>query len=152
MSHYPQHVSGLDMPIFRRNNCRNTASGILALLGGCTLHRLRADSINAEQAKPVHQYKDTKIKLYKNNAAIWYNKTCRTRQITPTYANIKMKGANSRCQRTKDAAIRFRINQDKSALNRCSVQPPSTARIPDAVFVQLFLLKMGMSRPETCRG
>ena len=50
--------------------------------------------INAEQAKPVHQYKDTKIKLYKNNAAIWYNKTCRTRQITPTYANIKMKGAN----------------------------------------------------------
>ena len=27
--------------------------------------------INAEQAKPVHQYKDTKIKLYKNNAAIW---------------------------------------------------------------------------------
>jgi len=31
------------MPIFRRNNCTNTASGILALLGGCTLHRLRAD-------------------------------------------------------------------------------------------------------------
>ena len=78
--------------------------------------------INAEQAKPVHQYKDTKIKLYKNNAAIWYNKTCRTRQIT------------------------------QSALNRYSVQPPSRARIPDAVFVQLFLLKMGMSRPETCRG
>ena len=68
--------------------------------------------INAEQAKPVHQYKNTKIKLYKNNAAVWYNKTCRTRQITPTYANIKMKGANSRCQRTKDAATRFRINQE----------------------------------------
>ena len=40
----------------------------------------------------------------------------------------------------------------ESALNRCSVQLPSRARIPDAVFVQLFLLKMGMSRPETCRG
>ena len=40
MSHYPRHVSGLDMPIFRRNNCTNTASGILSLLGGCTLHRL----------------------------------------------------------------------------------------------------------------
>jgi len=26
------------------------------------------------------------------------------------------------------------------------------ARIADAVFVQLFLLRMGMSRPETCRG
>jgi len=54
---------------------------------------------NAEQAKPVHQYKDTKIKLYMNNAAVWYNKTCRARQITPTYANIKMRGANSRCQK-----------------------------------------------------
>ena len=45
MSHYPRHVSGLDMPIFRRKNCTNTASGILALLGGCTLYRLRADSL-----------------------------------------------------------------------------------------------------------
>jgi len=67
---------------------------------------------NAEQANPVYQYKNTKIKLYKNNAAIWYNKTCRARQITLTYANIKMKGTNSRCQRTKE-----------SALNRCTVQP-----------------------------
>ena len=68
MSHYyPRHVSGLDMPILRRNNCTNTASVILAL-------------------------------------------------------------------------------------NRCIVQPLRRARIPDAVFVQLFLLRMGMSKPETCRG
>ena len=39
-----------------------------------------------------------------------------------------------------------------TALNRCSVQPLRRARIPDAVFVQLFLLRIGMSRPETCRG
>ena len=39
-----------------------------------------------------------------------------------------------------------------NALNRGSVQPLRRARIPDAVFVQLFLLRMGMSRPETCRG
>ena len=25
---------------------------------------------------PVYQYNNIKIKLYKNNAAIWYNKTC----------------------------------------------------------------------------
>jgi len=40
----------------------------------------------------------------------------------------------------------------QSAVNRCSVRPLRRARIPDAVFVQLFLLRMGMSRPETCRG
>ena len=85
MSHYyPRHVSGLDMPILRRNDCTNTASDILALLRGCTLHRLRADS--------------------------------------------------------------------ESALNRCGVQPLRRVKIPDAVFVQSFLLRMGMSRPETCRG
>ena len=40
MSHYyPRPVSGLDMPILRRNNCTNTASGILALLSRCTLPR-----------------------------------------------------------------------------------------------------------------
>ena len=46
---------------------------------------------NAEQAKPVYQYKNTKIKLYKNNAAIWYNKTRRARQIIPAYANIRVR-------------------------------------------------------------
>ena len=29
---------------------------------------------NAEQAKPVYQYKNTKTKLYKNKVAIWYKK------------------------------------------------------------------------------
>ena len=46
--YYPRHVSGLDMPILRRNNSTNTASGILALLSGCTLHRLRAESLVEE--------------------------------------------------------------------------------------------------------
>ena len=33
--------------------------------------------INAKQAKEVYQYRNIKRKLYKTNAAIWYNKTCR---------------------------------------------------------------------------
>jgi len=33
--------------------------------------------INAKQAKEVHAYKNIKRKLYKTNAAIWFNKTCR---------------------------------------------------------------------------
>jgi len=32
---------------------------------------------DAKQSKKVHQYKNTKVNLYKNSAAIWYNKTCR---------------------------------------------------------------------------
>jgi len=36
---------------------------------------------DAKQAKQTHQYKNIKTKLYKNNAAIWYNKTCRIKQL-----------------------------------------------------------------------
>ena len=67
---------------------------------------------NAEQAKRVYKYKNIKLKFYKNKAAIWYNKICRARHLTPNYANVNIQGTNSRCQRTKDAAIRFRINQE----------------------------------------
>jgi hypothetical protein len=77
MLHYnPQHVSSINMPIFRRTNYIITASGIVTLCK--RLYSMPDESRlrNAEQAKHVYQYKNTKIKLYKNNAAIWYNKTC----------------------------------------------------------------------------
>jgi len=58
---------------------------------------------DANQAKQVHHYKNIKIKSYKSNAAIWHNKTCRIKQLIPTYVNVRVKGNNSRCQRTKNA-------------------------------------------------
>ena len=33
----------------------------------------------------MYKYKNIKMKLYKNNTAIWYNKTCRLKQINPHY-------------------------------------------------------------------
>ena len=41
--------------------------------------------IDAEQAKLAYQYKNTKRKLYKTNAAIWYNKICRQKRLKPKY-------------------------------------------------------------------
>ena len=38
--------------------------------------------INAKQAIEVYQYRNIKRKLYKTNAAIWYNKTCRQNHLT----------------------------------------------------------------------
>jgi hypothetical protein len=49
-----------------------------------------------KQAKQISQYKKIKIKLYRNNAAIWYNKTCRIKQLTPNYINIRVNGNNTR--------------------------------------------------------
>ena len=64
LHYYPRHVSSINMPIFRRKNCIRTASGIVALC-----KRLHSTPVES---------------------GIWYNKTCRARQITPTYDNIRV--------------------------------------------------------------
>jgi hypothetical protein len=48
--------------------------------------------IDAKQAKDVYEFKNFKRKLYKTNAAIWYNKICRQKQLTPNYINISING------------------------------------------------------------
>ena len=50
--------------------------------------------------------------MYRINAAIWYNKKCKINGITPNYINIKVNGNNKQSQRTKETAIRYRINQE----------------------------------------
>ena len=67
--------------------------------------------VNAKQAKETNQYINAKEKLYKTNAAIWYNKICREKQLTPNYASIKINGKNSQCQKTIKAATQYRLNQ-----------------------------------------
>jgi len=68
--------------------------------------------INAKQAKEVYQYRNIKRKLYKTNAAIWYNKTCRQNQLKPTYVNIRINGNNAQCQKTLKLANKCRITQE----------------------------------------
>jgi hypothetical protein len=40
---------------------------------------------SAQQAQQISQYKNTKEKLHKTNAAIWFNKACKYKQLTPKY-------------------------------------------------------------------
>ena len=68
--------------------------------------------VAAKQAKDTHLYKNTKEKLYKTRAAIWYNKLCRDKQLTPNYITIKVNGNNLQSQKTITAAPRYRLNQE----------------------------------------
>jgi hypothetical protein len=48
--------------------------------------------VNAKQAKEIYQYRNTREKLYKTNAVIWYNKVCREKhldQFLPDCAGIR---------------------------------------------------------------
>ena len=60
--------------------------------------RAQLERRDTKQTNQVQQYKNTKIKLYKCNAAIWYNKPCRIRQLIPACFNIRVNGNNPSCQ------------------------------------------------------
>ena len=85
--------------------------------------------INAKQAVDIHAYNNTKRKLYKTNAAIWFNKTCRHKELTPNVINI-------------------RINQ--FPLSHCSGRQPKTYVKPEAAITVFEFLMMGGVSPETC--
>ena len=68
--------------------------------------------IDAKQVKDIYRYKNIRRKLYRINTAIWYNKTCRQRQLTPAYVNIRINGKQQQCQKTLRTANQYRINQE----------------------------------------
>jgi hypothetical protein len=45
--------------------------------------------VSAKQVKETYQYRNIKEIPYKTNAAIWYNKICREKQLAPNYISIK---------------------------------------------------------------
>ena len=69
--------------------------------------------MNAKQAKLNNNYKNTKYRLLRTNAAIWYNKMCRMKQVKPGYIHVKIKGGRQRDNnRATNQAIRYKINQE----------------------------------------
>jgi len=44
------------------------------------------------------------------NAAIWYNKSCKTKQLMPKYIHIKVNRNNMHSKNTKTAATNYRLN------------------------------------------
>jgi len=51
--------------------------------------------IDAQQAKLINNYRNTKFKLLKTNAATRYNKICRNSQLMLKYGNIEIKANNA---------------------------------------------------------
>ena len=48
----------------------------------------RIKIINAKQAKLYNNFKNTKCKLLRTNAAIWFNKMCKIKQVKPGYKGL----------------------------------------------------------------
>ena len=57
------------------------------------MHSTGIKIIVAQQAKICNNHnKNTKLNLLKTNANIWFNKICKTKQLTPKYFSIKING------------------------------------------------------------
>jgi hypothetical protein len=68
--------------------------------------------VDAQQAKLRNSYKNTKLNLFKTNAAIWFNKMCKIKQLQPSYINIRIKGNKPQDRKTTTKAVRYRLNQE----------------------------------------
>ena len=61
--------------------------------------------------KEIYTFRNTKRKIYKTNAAIWFNKICRERKITPGYISIKINGNKQKDKNTlKSFIYSFSLN------------------------------------------
>jgi hypothetical protein len=70
------------------------------------------DKFNARQAKLVNIYKNSRLKLMRTNASIWFNKMCKVKHIKPKYIHFSTKNRTVRDRCTIDNAVAFRINQE----------------------------------------
>jgi len=75
------------------NRVQGTTRGLLNSASTNKMHGATTKIINAQQARLNNIYKNTKLKLLKTNASIWFNKICRDRQLKPKYISYKMYGA-----------------------------------------------------------
>ena len=53
------------------------------------MHGTTVKIIDNQQAKLCNNYKNTKLKLLKINAAVWFKKMCRIKHLKPNYIDIK---------------------------------------------------------------
>jgi hypothetical protein len=58
------------------------------------MHGTSIEIIGAQQAILHNIYKNTKLTLLKTHAAVWFNKMCRTKHMTPNYIHNKVSGNN----------------------------------------------------------
>jgi len=73
---------------------------------------------SAQQAKIYNNYQNTKLKLLKTNAAIWFNKMCKIKHLKPSYIHFKTNGKTPQDIKTTSQAIQYRITQEIKFLHK----------------------------------
>jgi hypothetical protein len=77
-----------------------------------TMHGTYIKIIDSQQVIMYNIYKNTKLKLLKNNAAVRYNTICKAKQLTAKYIQIEVNGNNIQSKKTKTAATKYRLTEE----------------------------------------
>ena len=72
------------------------------------MHSTTVKIVEAQQVKLCTSYKNTKLKLLKTNAAVWFNKMGRIKHLKPNYINIKINRKKSQDKNTTTNGIKYR--------------------------------------------
>ena len=73
---------------------------------------------NAQQAKICNNHQNTRLKLLKTNAAIWFNRMCKIKQLKPNYIHFKTNGKTPQDIKTVSQTIQCRITQEIKFLHK----------------------------------
>ena len=71
------------------------------------MHGANIKIISAQQARICNIYKNTKLKLLKTNAAIWFNKMYKMKQLKLSYIQFKTRDKTPQDRKTTSNAVRF---------------------------------------------
>jgi len=72
----------------------------------------------ASQAQLINRYKNTRSKLQKCSANIYFNKQCLVKQITPTYVNIRVSNTSPAALVTTRKAQTIRVKDEIKFLHK----------------------------------
>jgi len=70
----------------------------------------------AGQARSINLYKNTRSKLLKCCANIYFNKQCLAKKVIPSYANIKFQDTSPLAQRPEDDLIKVETRRPDNIL------------------------------------
>jgi ribosomal protein L37AE/L43A len=76
------------------------------------MHGTTMKIIDTQQAKLCNSCKNTKLKLLKTKAAIWFNKMCKIKHLKPNCINIKINGKKLQDNKSTNNAVKYRINHE----------------------------------------
>ena len=81
-----------------------------------TTGMLQLKIVNASQGQ-IHEYENTKRKLYRCNTSIYFNKQCLRRRLIPAYAKVKIPNTSPAAKFTQHKSQLLRIKDELKYLH-----------------------------------